>query len=225
MSSLAVPQDASSSATAAVLAATVQQANVVNPTVAADLAASSAPAAAASSSSAAATGLASLNPGDLRVITEILRIFSQANQRATQDAIARLEARLDAQAAQMDDNRKAIARVEALLAAQEERQDERHRMALAGTEARLLVTLTAQQEAVGKAHREQLAALSQDLRQSRERSDSLYDALNVLMADIDRGARAQLEQEIAAESSATAAGVPASHPTFTPTSMTRTQGN
>ncbi|KAI3492762.1 hypothetical protein L1887_42559 [Cichorium endivia] len=224
-SSLAVPQDASSSATAAVLAATVQQANVVNPAVAVDLAASSAPAAAASSSSAAATGLASLNPGDLRVITEILRIFSQANQRATQDAIARLEARLDAQAAQMDDNRKAIARVEALLAAQEERQDERHRMALAGTEARLLVTLTAQQEAVGKAHREQLAALSQDLRQSRERSDSLYDALNVLMADIDRGARAQLEQEIAAESSATAAGVPASHPTFTPTSMARTQGN
>ncbi|SPO44971.1 related to c-module-binding factor [Moesziomyces antarcticus] len=228
-SSLAVPLDASTSATAAVLAATSQQANVMTPAVAVDLAASSAPAAAASSSSVAATGLASLNPGDLRVITEILRIFSQTNQRAMQDAIARVEAKLDAQAAQVDENRKAMARLEALLVAQEERQEERYRVALAETEARVLVTVTAQQEAAGKALREQLAAqsqdLRQDLRQSRERIDSLHDALNVLMADIDRGARAQLEQEIAAESSAATAGVHASHPTFTLTSMARTQGD
>ena len=176
---------------------------------------------------------------NLRVITEILRIFSQSNERFIQTQMKEMIATLTKQAAEdkqqrakqeeehkrqqakKDEIKRAMAKMEATLLQRMERDSMQLRSELREMESK-------RQEEV-KALRQGLAEVVQQQKQilqwqatSGEQVGKLDEKIAGLLYDIDQQAQALLQAELATRSSQpTGSGqaMPSAH--FTPTSNTR----
>ncbi|CBQ72951.1 related to c-module-binding factor [Sporisorium reilianum SRZ2] len=170
-------------------------------------------------------GLGSLDSMNLRVVTEILRIFSQSNQRMIQTQLGEISA---AMAKQAEEHKK-----------QQAKQDDNHRKALAKMEATLLQKLdqqSSQMMSERRKHQEEIRDLRQKLDEvvrqqneivrsqasSGEQVGKLNEKISTLLFDIDHQAQAQLQAELATRSSqpsGSGQAMPSAH--FAPTSNTR----
>ena len=136
-------------------------------------------------------GLASLDNINLRVVTEVLRIFSQANQRTL---VAQAEENERTQAKRFDELEKAHAREVAEL--QKAMQDmlaaqaETHRKAQDRLEAKLLQRLD-----------QQSSIQLQKIQSLEDRLQNMQAGFNLLTEDLDRGAQIELEAMLSTQSS------------------------
>ncbi|GAC94106.1 predicted hydroxylase [Pseudozyma hubeiensis SY62] len=163
---------------------------------------------AATSTGASPTGLGSLDSMNLRVVTEILRIFSHSNQRLIEGQVADLKkAQVEQmgelkrmQAKQAEEHRKATAKVEAtLLHRIDQLEQEMKRQAHQHTaEMRRLAN---KREASMERVQRQLDEVVRQQAGTVDRVNRFDEKFSGLMDDIDRQAQAHLQAELSSQTS------------------------
>ncbi|CDS01203.1 hypothetical protein [Sporisorium scitamineum] len=182
---------------------------------------------AASSPSTAPTGLGALDSMTLRVITEILRIFSQSNHRMIDTQVGEITATLAKQeeerrhqAKKDDDLRRTVTKMEATLQSMVQHNA---RMISEGREReqKRQEEIKGLRQGMDEVIRQQNEIMRRQA-SSDEQVGKLNEKISGLLHDIDQQAQAQLQAELATRSSQpTGSGQAMSSSHFAPTSNTR----
>ena len=187
----------------------------------------------ASEPTSGVAGLGALDSMNLRVITEILRIFSQSNQKMIAEQMEKLG---KLQANQAEEHEKALAKQAAEHKKARDKQAEEAKQALANVEATLLQRIdqlssqlqeqTHHYESMTRDLRMEVETKTRQTEGLEERIKEVETVLGGLMEDIEQGVQLELEAERAEPSASDAAatsGLASTSNRFAPTSHARLQ--